>query len=118
MESTASRGFEGGGTSLGSVNPSACALARAARERRMSAVSGLRVWLTVRHRSISSLRSAENDASRTGGYFPFKILTKSAPWFWALNGCDPVIISYTTHPNDHTSLLWLYGLFLKISGLM
>mmetsp|Transcript_4173 Transcript_4173/g.17125 ORF Transcript_4173/g.17125 Transcript_4173/m.17125 type:complete len:226 (+) Transcript_4173:1776-2453(+) len=91
----ASRGFEVGcTTSLGSCSPNVSAFIRAARERRMPAVSGLRVWFTVRHRSISSTRSGEKAAPLfTGGYFPFRILTKRAPWFWALNGCDPVIIS-------------------------
>ena len=65
---------------------------------------------------MSSFRSCEYAGVLTGAYFPFKILMNSAPWFCALNGCEPVIISYTTHPSDHTSLLWLYGLFSHSSG--
>ena len=52
----------------------------------------------------------------TGGYLPFKILANSAPLLDPRNGCVPVIISYSTTPNDHTSVLRLYGLFSHSSG--
>ena len=68
-------------------------MACAARDCSILTVSGRLVWLTVRHRSMSSFRSCEYAGVLTGAYFPFKILMNSAPWFCALNGCDPVIIS-------------------------
>ena len=36
----------------------------------------------------------------------------------ASNAWLSVVISYSTHPSAQMSDLWLYGLFLKISGDM
>ena len=43
---------------------------------------------------------------------------KSEGRLLALKGCRCAMISYSKHPADHTSDLWLYGRLSTISGLM
>ena len=52
----------------------------------------------------------------TGSYNPLRTLWYNPFMFGALNGGLRVNISYRTHPKDHISLLWSYGLSFHTSG--